>query len=190
MFAHFLVDGQEVLGAVAAGLLVRLGGGELEVLTTTSHRVSDLEAYQAQQKTGPCADAVATGEYVFESGTDTIITRWPGLAGYLAGTPYQAVQAHPMRWHGQVLGAINFFYPEPVADSADRLTVGQAFADMATLILLTPTTSAAPTSPPEPVKRWWPGLSWSRPRAFLRTSVVSPLTRPTRSSSTWPATTE
>ena len=43
-----------------------------------------------------------------------------------------------MRWHGQVLGAINFFYPEPVADYADRLTVGQAFADMATLILRLP----------------------------------------------------
>jgi hypothetical protein len=137
VFAHFLADGQEALGAAAAGLLVRLGSGELEVLTTTSHRVSDLEAYQAQQKTGPCADAVATGEYVFESGADTITARWPDLADYLAATPYQAVQAHPMRWHGQILGAINFFYLEPVAESA-RLGVGQAFADMATLILLTP----------------------------------------------------
>jgi hypothetical protein len=139
VLAHFLADGQEALGAAAAGLLVRSGtGGELEVLTTTSHRVSDLEGYQAQQQTGPCADAVATGEYVFASGVDGIATRWPGLTPYLAATPYQAVQAHPMRWHGHVLGAINFFFAEPVAESTDQLVVGQAFADMATLILLTP----------------------------------------------------
>ena len=43
-----------------------------------------------------------------------------------------------MRWHGQVLGAINFFFAEPMAESTELLVVGQAFADMATLILLTP----------------------------------------------------
>jgi len=138
VLARFLFDGQEALGAAAAGLLVRSSSGELEVLTTTSHRVSDLEAYQAQQETGPCADAVATGEYVFQSDADDIAARWPGLGPYLAATPYQAVQAHPMRWHGQVLGAINFFFAEPMAESPDLLVVGQAFADMATLILLTP----------------------------------------------------
>lgn len=138
VFAHFLADGQDALGAAAAGLLVRSSSGELEVLTTTSHRISDLEAYQAQQETGPCADAVATGEYVFEGDVDNIIIRWPSLEAYLTGTPYQAVQAHPMRWHGHVLGAINFFYSSPIAESRDLLIVGQAFADMATLILLTP----------------------------------------------------
>ena len=138
VLAQFLIDGQEALGAAAAGLLVRSSSGELEVLTTTTHRVTDLEAYQAQQETGPCADAVATGEYVFESEANKIAARWPDLRTYLATTPYQAVQAHPMRWHGQVLGAINFFFAEPVAESADLLVVGQAFADMATLILLTP----------------------------------------------------
>jgi len=138
VLAHFLTDGQEALGAAAAGLLVRSGTGELEVLTTTSHRAIDLEAYQAQQQTGPCADADDTGEYVFASGAHDIATRWPGLTASLAVTPYQAVQAHPMRWHGHVLGAITFFFAEPGAESRDQLVVGQAFADMATLILLTP----------------------------------------------------
>ena len=102
------------------------------------HRAIDLEVYQAQQHTGPCADAVDTGEYVFASGAPDIATRWPGLTASLSVTSYQAVQAHPMRWHGHVLGAITFFFAEPVAESRDQLVVGQAFADMATLILLTP----------------------------------------------------
>ena len=138
ILAHFLADGQEALGAGAAGLLVRSGSGELEVLTATSHRVSDLEAYQAQQEIGPCADAVVTGNCVFESGADRLAERWPALAAYFAAAPYQAVQAHPLRWHGQVLGAINFFFSTPVAESKERLVAGQAFADLATLILLTP----------------------------------------------------
>ena len=138
VFAHFLTDGQEALGAAAAGLLVRSSSGELEVLTTTSHRVSDLEAYQAQQETGPCADAVATGEYVFESDVHDISARWPGLTPYLADTPYQAVQAHPMRWHGHVLGAINFFFTEPIAESKICWSSVRRSRTWRRLILLTP----------------------------------------------------
>jgi hypothetical protein len=138
VLAHFLVDGQRAVGATAVGLLVRSRSGDLEVLTASSHRISELEAYQAQQVDGPCADSVRTGAPVFESGANRLAARWPALASLLTAAQCQAVQAHPMRWHGQVLGAINFFYSEPVASDSDRLVVGQAFADMATLILLTP----------------------------------------------------
>ena len=138
VLAHLLADGRQSLGASAAGLLVRSASGELEVLTATSHRVSELEAYEAQQETGPCADAITTGQPVFQSGTDQLAARWPRLAPLLAAAPYRAVQAHPLRWHGQVLGAITFLHTEPPAETVELLNVGQAFADMATLILLTP----------------------------------------------------
>ena len=46
VLAHFLIDGQEALGAAAGGLSVRSGTGQLEVLTTTSHRASDQEVYR------------------------------------------------------------------------------------------------------------------------------------------------
>jgi hypothetical protein len=144
VLAHFLFDGQRAVGASAAGLLVRSGSGELEVLTASSHRVRDLEAYQAQQVDGPCADSVSTGESVFESGADKLAARWPALASRLAVAQCQAVQAHPLRWHGQILGAINFFFSDPVARAEEGLIVGQAFADMATLILLTPHDIGAP----------------------------------------------
>ena len=105
VLAHFLVDGQRAVGAAAVGLLVRSRSGDLEVLTASSHRVSELEAYQAQQVDGPCAESVRTGAPVFESGADRLAARWPPLASLLTAAQCQAVQAHPMRWHGQVLGA-------------------------------------------------------------------------------------
>jgi transcriptional regulator with GAF, ATPase, and Fis domain len=138
VLAHLLADGQHAVGATAAGLLVRSVGGELEVLTATSHRASELEAYQAQQEAGPCADAITTGHPVFQSGSERLAERWPDLAPMFADAAYSAVQAHPLRWHGQVLGAINFFHADPRSETEELLSVGQAFADMATLILLTP----------------------------------------------------
>ena len=144
VLAHFLAEGLRALGGSAAGLLLRAGSGELEVLTATSHRVEDLEAYQVQQDTGPCAEAVSTQAFVFQSGVDSMAARWPELASHLAAADIAAVQAHPLRWHGEVLGAVNFFYAEPVNETDDRVITGQAFADMATLILLTPQHIAAP----------------------------------------------
>jgi len=144
VLAHFLAEGLDALGGSAAGLLLRSRSGELEVLTATSHRIQDLEAYQAQQDTGPCAEAVSTEAFVFESGADSMAARWPDLASHLTAADVEAVQAHPLRWHGEVLGAVNFFYAEPVDATDDRIVTGQAFADMATLILLTPQHIATP----------------------------------------------
>jgi hypothetical protein len=144
VLAHFLADGRDALEASAGGLLLVSGSGELEVLTATSHRVRDLEVYQAQQVTGPCVDAVSTAAMVFQSGAESVSARWPDLTAYLTAANVHAVQAHPLRWHGRVLGAVNFFYAAPVAETEARLASGQAFADMATLILLTPQEIAAP----------------------------------------------
>jgi GAF domain-containing protein len=138
LLATLLSDGQASLGCAAAGLLVRSPDGDLEVLTATSHRSQELEAYQAQQLEGPCVDAVSSGEVVFASGLELLTRRWPGLRDPLQAAGFQAVQTHPMRWHTEVLGAVNFFFDEPVEEDAVRVTAGQAFADMATLILLTP----------------------------------------------------
>jgi hypothetical protein len=80
---------------------------------------------------------------VFENGTERMTTRWPDLADLLAAARVQAVQAHPLRWHGRILGAVNIFYAEPTAQTEERVVSGQAFADMATLILLTPQEIAA-----------------------------------------------
>ncbi len=45
-------DSAEVLGARAVGLLVVAAGGEVELLSATSHQMAQLEMFQIQQDNG------------------------------------------------------------------------------------------------------------------------------------------
>ena len=143
VLAQLLADATESLDASAAGMLLLRPGGLLEVLTATSHRALDLELYQAQERRGPCAEAVTTDAVVIATDLASIRTRWPSLAPLIEAAGYVAVQAYPLHWHGQVLGAFNVFYERELRPQTDEL--GQAFADVATLVLVTPTHLSIPT---------------------------------------------
>jgi hypothetical protein len=41
-----------------------------------------------------------------------------------------------MRWHGHTLGAMNVFHATPEPATADGRALGQAFADIATIVLI------------------------------------------------------
>jgi len=137
VLARLLADAADSLDACAAGMLLLRPHGLLEVLTATSHRALDLELYQAQERRGPCAEAATTDASVVATDLASIRDRWPDLAPLVESAGYVAVQAHPLHWHGQVLGALNVFHDRELLSPADDL--GQAFADVATLVLVTPT---------------------------------------------------
>jgi hypothetical protein len=143
VLTQLLADAVESLHASAAGMLLLRPGGLLEVLTATSHRALDLELYQAQEQRGPCAEAATTDATVIGPDLDSIRARWPGLAPLIEAAGYVAVQAHPLHWHGQVLGAFNVFHEREL--SAEPGELGQAFADVATLVLVTPTHLSTPS---------------------------------------------
>jgi GAF domain-containing protein len=129
-------DSAEVLGAQAVGLLVLSGGGDLELLSATSHQVAELELYQIQQDTGPCVDAIRAGSAVSHSDPDDIRARWPGVGAAITGAGYQAVHAYPLRWHGHTLGAVNVFHRAAGPPAEDAGLLGQAFADIATVVIV------------------------------------------------------
>jgi len=143
VLAQLLADAAESLDASAAGMLLLRPGGLLEVLTATSHRALDLELYQAQERRGPCAEAATTDAVVIGTDLASIRARWPGLAPLIEAAGYVAVQAYPLHWHGQVLGAFNVFHERELSSQPREL--GQAFADVATLVLVTPTHLSTPT---------------------------------------------
>lgn len=143
VLARLLADAVESLDASAAGMLLLRPHGLLEVLTATSHRALDLELYQAQERRGPCAEAATTDAAVVAVDLASIRDRWPELAPLIESAGYVAVQAHPLHWHGQVLGALNVFHDRELPSPADDM--GQAFADVATLVLVTPTQLSTPT---------------------------------------------
>jgi hypothetical protein len=137
--ALLLADCLEALHADAAGLLVGEPLHELELLSATSHRTTELELYQVLNRIGPCVEAIASGRYVAVSGATDLTTRWPPVGQAILDAGFQTVHAFPMHWRGTVIGALNIFFRRDVDDgSANHLATGQALANIATLVLAQP----------------------------------------------------
>lgn len=138
VLAHLLSDAQSAMSASAVGLLVRVDTARLELLTATSHAAAEIELFQIQEHAGPCLDAMLSGSPVWESGAERLESRWPTVGRAVTAAGYDTVHAYPLRWRDRHIGAMNVFFAEG-PDDVDALHVlGQAFADMATLVILHP----------------------------------------------------
>jgi GAF domain-containing protein len=138
MLARLLDDARSVLGAQAVGLLMLTRAGDLELLSATSHRAAELEIFQIQHDSGPCVDAIRTGEQLSVSGDSEIRGRWPETGPAIVGAGFSAVHAYPLRWHGRVLGAMNVFRDDTSLPEAGEENSGQAFANIATIVIVQP----------------------------------------------------
>jgi hypothetical protein len=137
--ALLLADCLEVLDADAAGLLVGEPLHELELLSATSHRTSELELYQLLNGTGPCLEAITSAQHVTSSGAPDLTRRWPPVGQAILDAGFQTVHAFPLHWHNNVIGALNVFFRREVDQHlGDRLATAQAIANIATLILVQP----------------------------------------------------
>ncbi|GAB2854659.1 GAF and ANTAR domain-containing protein [Nocardioides pacificus] len=132
--ARLLSGCLEVLDADAAGVMVVADGGELELLAATSHRVEELELYQAQADRGPCRDVIHAGEALALGPADALVERWGEVGRAVVDAGFDAVAAFPVMWQGRVLGGLNVFRSSERAEVADEL--GQAFADVISLLLV------------------------------------------------------
>lgn len=136
-----LADCLELLDASSAGVLVSVGGQDVELLAATSHRVEELELYQSQLHEGPCIEAIERGEPVEASGRLELAARWPVFGRAMASAGLLTIHASPMRWHERVLGGVNLFWRTERALSTDERDLARAFADICTLALMQPSTS-------------------------------------------------
>jgi GAF domain-containing protein len=125
------------LSADSAAILVAESDGALSLLTASSHHAEQIELLQTQQSRGPCVDAITSGEHVFAVGAAVLVERWGDVGAAIRNAGFASAHAFPMRWHGQVLGGLNIFRVTDDGDSAeDTAVIGQAFADVATLVLV------------------------------------------------------
>ncbi|CAA9301703.1 MAG: hypothetical protein AVDCRST_MAG48-1377 [uncultured Friedmanniella sp.] len=132
-----LQDAAALMGGAAAGLLVRRPDGALELVACTSHRAAELELYERQERRGPCAEAIRTGRVV-SAGAGDLGRRWGGVGQAVLDAGFRRVDAFPVFWHDDVLGALNLFHGEggPLEPEAER--TGATFATMAALLLARP----------------------------------------------------
>ena len=132
-----LVDCADLLGAQAAGLLVTVPNDGLDLLSSSSHRARELELYELQHGSGPCIEAIRTGEQRTVTSPE-LGAAWPPLGGKIVANGFHSVHAFPLNWHGTAIGALNVFHTDPlVLDDGDRL-LAQTFADLATAVVAQP----------------------------------------------------
>jgi GAF domain-containing protein len=132
-----LIDCAELLSAEAVGLLVAVPDNGLELLSSSSHRVRELELYELQNGTGPCIDAISIGEQITAISPE-LDSAWPPLGAQIVAHGFRSVHAFPLTWHGTAIGALNVFHADPVVlNDGDRLLAG-TFADLATAVLARP----------------------------------------------------
>lgn len=129
-----LLGAIDVLPADAAAILVELDN-TMEVLAATSHRTNDLEVYQRQVDEGPCLEAIRSAQPVGAVGPEALCDHWSLAGPAIVAAGYQAVEAMPLRWHGQTFGALNLFRTDASDFEAD-LTACRAIADAATLVVV------------------------------------------------------
>ncbi|MER6665741.1 GAF and ANTAR domain-containing protein [Amycolatopsis japonica] len=126
----------ELLGAVAAGLLLADQRGGLQVVAASNERTRLLELFQLQTKQGPCLEAYHTGEPVHVSDLTATIDRWPAFAPQAIAEGFRSVQAVPLRLRRQVIGALNMFGHDDATMNPDNLRIARALADTATIGIL------------------------------------------------------
>jgi transcriptional regulator with GAF, ATPase, and Fis domain len=134
--AKLLLDCARFTGADAIGLLVSDERGSLEVLSATSHQITELEIYQLQHDTGPCIDAVRSGTAVSAGSEGEIRDRWGAVGEAIVKANFHAVQGVPLRWHGRTIGAMNAFHRDPGTVDDETQVLLQAFADVATVVIV------------------------------------------------------
>lgn len=122
------------LPADAAAVLVTTEGS-LEVLAATSHRVADIEVYQAQVDEGPCLDAISSAEAVSGVGADELAGRWPVVGPVIVRSGYHSVQAIPMTWRGEAFGGLNIFRTD-ARGFEEQQAECRALADAMTMVIV------------------------------------------------------
>ena len=129
-------DCSDVLGATAVGIMMSDGNAPLEMMAASNHRATDIELYEIQADQGPCIEAARTGKSVNVGSPHAIIARWPELGPRAVAAGFLGAAACPLRWRGDVIGAINVFLPRARALSDDEQRVVQAFADVAAIAII------------------------------------------------------
>jgi GAF domain-containing protein len=136
-FLHVLTERcVQLLDISAAGLLLTDQQGALQVVAASTERTRLLELFQLQTDQGPCLDSFRTGQPVSAADLPGAADRWPRFAAAAAEVGFASVHALPMRLREEVIGALNLFDINPRVLSEDKLRIGQALADVATIGLL------------------------------------------------------
>jgi GAF domain-containing protein len=133
---RLVADCVSLIGADAAAILLANRDGNLEVVASSNEASHLMEVFQLERHSGPCVQAVTTGEPVSMTDLDEIRGAWPAFAHAIEGVGFSAVYALPMRLRDETIGALNLFDSTQLALSEFDFRLAQALADVATIGIL------------------------------------------------------
>lgn len=125
-----------LLDVRAAAILLVNHDRTLEVVASSDDASRLMEVIQMESQSGPCIDAVRTGEAVSVSDPAELRRLWPAFGQAVEQVGFTAVHALPLRVRHEKIGALNLFDAggQDLPDSDLRLA--QALADVATIAIL------------------------------------------------------
>lgn len=126
----------ELFGVTASGIVLRAPSGDLRVMVSSSDAMHLLELFEVQADEGPCLECVSNGRPVDNIRLDEARDRWPLFAPMAIDAGFRTVHAIPMRFRGEVIGALNLFNAGAEELSDLDLRMAQALADVATISIL------------------------------------------------------
>lgn len=133
---RLVADCVTLIGVDAAAILLLNRDRNLEVVASSNEASYVMEVFQLESRSGPCVEAVQSGEAVSITDLAQLRERWPAFANAIEGKGFTAVYALPMRLRDDKIGALNLFNSSqpPLSEFDSRLA--QALADVATIGIL------------------------------------------------------
>jgi GAF domain-containing protein len=127
----------ELLGAATAGLMLADRDGRLQLMSSSSADMQDLEQFQIRHGEGPCLDCYASRQAVaIALDQAEAAARWPEFTAEAHRHGITGVQALPMRLRGDTIGALNLFHTAGARLDEHSTGLAQALADIATVAIL------------------------------------------------------
>src|SRR3954453_11889720 len=133
---RLVTDCVSLLDCSAAGILLLNQDRVLEVVASSDEASRLMEVFQLESHSGPCVDAVQTGDPVAVVDAGELRHRWPAFGQAMVSVGFSAVYAFPMRLRNETIGALNLFDVERRRLSGFDLRLAQGLADIATIGIL------------------------------------------------------
>jgi GAF domain-containing protein len=126
----------ELLGVMAAGILLDDQRGHLTVVASSSEEMRLLELLQLQNDEGPCLECVRTSRGVVAGDLASQARRWPTFVPAALSVGVRSVAALPLRLRSVTIGALNLARDVAGALEPEDQRLAQALADVATIGIL------------------------------------------------------
>lgn len=126
----------ELLDVAAVGLLLVDHRGALSLVAASTEQARLLELFQLQNQEGPCLDCYTSGGPVHCADLSNAHAQWPRFAPAAVEAGFAAVHALPMRLRNEVIGGLNLFSATTGNLDQEKVGLGQALANVATIGIL------------------------------------------------------